>query len=188
MSTRKSIKLGAFTLLAVLIAALLSCSNSEKTDNQTARDSMIIDTLDNAEKYFDMHPNFQKAFEFLRQENLAEMAPGRYELLGDSLFCMIAKDTARTRDAAVLEAHKKYIDIQYVIAGEETFGWKPFGECSEIDKPYDDGKDIMFFKDEPKTWTTASAGSFVIFFPAEDAHAPLVGKGVIHKVVCKVLK
>jgi len=188
MHIRQSIKSGAFFLVAVLMAAFMSCSKSEQSEAQKKRDSMIIDTLDHAELYYSMHPRFQKAFEFLQQPDLAEKALGRYELEGDSLFCTISKDSGRTREEAKLEAHKKYIDIQYVIAGDETYGWKLFDECSDINQPYDESKDIMFFNDEPTTWTKVPPGSFVIFMAETDAHAPVVGDGEIHKVVIKVLK
>ena len=148
---------------------------------------MILDTLSESDAYASLHPLFPKAFEFLQQEGLSELEPGRYELVGDSLFCMISKGAGKVRTEAKLEAHKKYIDIQYVIAGSEEMGWKATIECHDISEPYSAEKDIMFFNDEVKTWTAVPPGSFVIFFPT-DAHAPMVGEGEIHKVVCKILK
>ncbi|MBN1561105.1 YhcH/YjgK/YiaL family protein [candidate division KSB1 bacterium] len=148
---------------------------------------MIIATLDQANEYVDMHPSFAKAFDFLRQENLANLPPGRYDLDGDRLYCTVSMDSGKTRQEARLEAHRKYIDIQYVIAGDEEMGWRPSAQCSDIHTPYDDAKDILFYNDEIKTWSTVPPGSFVIFTP-QDAHAPMVGKGEIHKVVCKILQ
>ena len=188
MQIRKSITPGAFIVLAVFMTTFISCSKSDKTEGRKKRDTMIIDTLDHAQQYYAMHPRFQKAFEFLQQADLAEKPLGRYELEGDSLFCTISKDKGRTREEAKLEAHKKYIDIQYVIAGDETYGWKLFDDCSDVNQPYDESKDIMFFNDEPTSWTKVPPGSFVIFMAGTDAHAPVVGDGEIHKVVIKVLK
>ena len=56
--------------------------------------------------------------------------------------------------------------------------------CFLFDGNLQDGF-IGFFNDQPKSWTPVSAGSFVIFFP-QDAHAPLVGGGEIHKAVLKI--
>ncbi|MEA3225545.1 MAG: YhcH/YjgK/YiaL family protein [Planctomycetota bacterium] len=149
------------------------------------RDHIITDSLQHAEDYYDMHPAFEKAFAFLRQNALAELPVGRHEIDGDRLFCIIGKDPGRTRAEAKLEAHRKYIDIQYVIAGMDEMGSRPTADCTLVDTVYDAEKDIGFFKDEPESWTKVRPGSFIIFFP-EDAHAPLVGSGEIHKAVLKI--
>ena len=182
--SRAKISTLVFSVIFIIIL-FVSCTETKK--ESTEREQMILATLDNAEQYVDLHPAFAKAFEFLRQENLAELEAGRYELDGDNLFCSIAKDSGKTRLDAKLEAHRQYIDIQYVIAGEEEMGWRPTAECTDIETPYSEEKDILFFNDPAKTWTTVPPGSFVIFFP-EDAHAPMVGSGIIHKVVCKIKK
>ena len=149
------------------------------------RDHIIIDKLQNAERYYGMHPAFEKAFAFLRRSDLAELPADRYEIDGDRLFCTISKGPGRSRAEAKLEAHRKYIDIQYVIGGKEEMGFKPTADCKLIDTSYDADKDIGFFKDQPDSWTHVPVGSFVIFFP-QDAHAPLVGSGEIHKAVLKI--
>ncbi len=149
------------------------------------RDHIIIDKLQRAEDYYDMHPAFEKAFAFLRQNGLAELPADRHEIDGDRLFCMISKGPGRSRAEAKLEAHRKYVDIQYVIAGTDEMGFKPTADCKLTDTSYDADKDIEFFKDEPDSWTPVPAGSFVIFFP-QDAHAPLVSSGEIHKAVLKI--
>ena len=169
----------------VLIFAITSCSGRKEAKVEMERDHIIINKLQHAERYFSMHPAFEKAFEFLRQDGLAELAVDRYEIDGEKLFCMISKGPGRSRTEAKLEAHRKYIDIQYVIAGMDDMGWKPTADCKSIDTEYDAEKDIMFFKDSPDSWTPVPAGSFVIFFP-QDAHAPLVGGGQIHKAVLKI--
>ena len=149
------------------------------------RDKMILDRLENAEKYYALHPDFAKAFAFLRQSDLAGLPPDRYEIDGERLFCILDKAPGRSRTEAKLEAHRKYIDIQYVIAGADDMGWKPTSACTQIETAYDAEKDIAFYNDQPESWTEVPAGSFVIFFP-EDAHAPLVGREEIHKAVLKI--
>ena len=164
---------------------LTGCSMNKEAEGPMTRDHMILDRLENAENYYDMHPGFEKAFSFLRQSGLAELPFGRYEIDGDRIFCMLSKDQGRPRAEAKLEAHRKYIDIQYVIAGVDDMGWRPTSACTRVDTPYDADKDIVFFRDEPASWTEVPAGSFVIFFP-EDAHAPLVSSEKIHKAVLKI--
>lgn len=149
------------------------------------RDHMIVDRLANAEAYYAMHPAFEQAFAFLRQGGLADLPDGRHEIDGDRLFCIISRAAGRPRAEAPLEAHRKYIDIQYVIAGSEEMGWRPTAVCTRSTAGYDAEKDIEFFDDTPQNWSPVPPGSFTIFLP-QDAHAPLIGQGQIHKVVLKI--
>jgi YhcH/YjgK/YiaL family protein len=178
-------RLGVGFVACVLIFGFTSCTSLKEAKLQMKRDNIIIDKLQNAENYYDMHPAFEKAFAFLRQDGLAELPADRYEIDGDRLFCMISKGPGRSRSEAKLEAHRKYIDIQYVIAGTDEMGFRPTADCKLIDTNYDADKDIGFFNDRPHSWTPVTAGSFVIFFP-QDAHAPLISSGEIHKVVLKI--
>ena len=168
-----------------LIFAFTSCAKHREAKVQMNRDHVIFDRLERAERYYHMHPAFEKAFAFLRQNALAELPIGRHEIDGDRMFCLISKGPGRSRAEAKLEAHRKYIDIQYVIAGTDEMGFRSTAACTLSDVAYNADKDIEFFKDEPESWTQVPAGSFVIFFP-EDAHAPLVGSGQIHKAVLKI--
>jgi YhcH/YjgK/YiaL family protein len=174
-----------FTSVILLFLTFNGCSENSKSDIQNKRSQIIMDSLDDAEKYFNLHPAFKDVFTFLREKNLSELSLGEHDINGDRLFCIVQKRPGRTRSESRLEAHRRYIDIQYVIAGIEEMGWKLSSECEKIDTPYDENTEKMYFKDEPVSWTKVSAGSFAIFFP-EDSHAPLVSKDEIHKIVFKV--
>ena len=78
---------------------------------------MITDILTNAERYTPLHPRFAAAFEFLRRPDLDTLSTGRHVIDGDELFVLIQRSSGRTREEAKLESHRRYIDIQYVIAG-----------------------------------------------------------------------
>jgi YhcH/YjgK/YiaL family protein len=86
---------------------------------------------------------------------------------------------------AKLEAHRRYIDIQYCVTGSDVIGWKPASTCRDPEQAYDEQKDLQFFRDAADSWVTIPQGSFGIFCP-EDAHAPAGAEGPIHKVVVKV--
>ncbi len=146
---------------------------------------MIFATLDQAERYAGLHPLFPAAFRFLRETDLAALAPGRHAILGDRLFVIIEETEARSRATAQLECHRRYIDIQYVLAGVDEMGWKSLAECREPVAEYSDKQDIQFFRDAAESWIAVSAGAFCVFFP-EDAHAPLTGAGFIRKAVLKI--
>jgi YhcH/YjgK/YiaL family protein len=111
--------------------------------------------------------------------------PGRYEIVGDEVFAIIEDTTGRGREASPLEYHRRYIDIQYVVSGEETFGWSAIAECNAPKGEFDSSRDIGFYNDQPSNWVKIPAGYFAIFFP-EDCHAPLAGDGAVQKIVIKV--
>lgn len=177
--------LRAVVVSCITIFIFTGCSTNKEAEGQMTRDHIILDRLENAEKYYAMHPDFPKAFAFLRQSGLAELPAERHDIDGDRIFCIMSKVPGRSRAEAKLEAHRKYIDIQYVIAGMDEMGWKPTADCKLVDTAYNAEKDIMFFNDKPDSWTEVPPGSFVIFFP-QDAHAPLVGSEEIHKAVLKI--
>jgi YhcH/YjgK/YiaL family protein len=145
----------------------------------------IVDVLSNAMRYTSFHSAFTRAFEFLRRPDLADLPLERHDIDDERLYCLISKTEGCGHEGAKLEAHRRYIDIQYVISGDEVMGWKPADACGLVEMPYDLTKDIVFFGDKPDVWKPVPAGSFAIFFPV-DAHAPLAGKGLIHKAVVKV--
>jgi YhcH/YjgK/YiaL family protein len=143
---------------------------------------MIIDNISNYKRYLDLHPAFAKAFEFL--DNLKEDDRGSFQINGKALFASIAKVTGRGKDAAKLEAHTKYIDIQYILDGADHIGWadtRPDNPSTE----YDQENDYRFVNIKPVSWIDVPKGYFVIFFP-EDAHAPLAGQKNMTKVFMKV--
>ena len=146
---------------------------------------MILDTLANADRYAALHPLFPRAFKFLRSTDLHALVPGRYPIEGEHLFAIVEAVAGRSRIAAKLECHRRYIDIQLVLDGTDEMGWKPVRDCAEPVADYSAEKDIRFFHDAPTSWIATPANAFCIFFP-EDAHAPLVSAGSIRKVVLKI--
>ena len=147
---------------------------------------MILDKLALAERYTGVHSSFARAFAFLQQTNWAEFrAGGRYPIDGDRMYLSVDSTEGRGPEAARLEAHRRYIDIQFTIEGHEHIGWKSLDDCVVSAGAYDEARDILFFSDRPDTWLSVPAGHFAIFFPA-DAHAPLAGRGALKKAVLKI--
>ena len=146
---------------------------------------MILSTLFESDRYAALHPLFPRAFEFIRDTDLLVLAPGRYPIVGEQLFVIVENVAGRTREAAKLECHRKYIDIQLVLEGVDEMGWKALADCTQPVSDYSEEKDIRFFHDTPASWIATPPGAFCIFFP-EDAHAPLVGNGNIRKAIFKI--
>lgn len=146
---------------------------------------MILDTLENAHRYLSLNRGFARAFEFLSRPDLQDLPVGQYEIDGDRIFAIVAKDPGRKKEDAELETHEKYIDIQLILKGTDTMGWKPKVSCRQPSGQHDQETDLQFFADDPDAWPAVKSGSFAIFFP-EDAHMPLISAGEIHKVIAKV--
>jgi biofilm protein TabA len=146
---------------------------------------MIIDTLDNADKYISLHPRFAKAFEFIKSQNLETIEPGKFEIDGKELHASVSLKDGVTREAAKAEAHNNYIDIQVCPTGKEELGWKPRSKAVYPKEAYNVEKDVTFFGDPMDTYFELTAGQFAIFYP-EDVHAPMIGEGPVKKLVVKV--
>ena len=146
---------------------------------------MVIDRLANWQRYVPTHPGFGAAFNFLRNPETSKLPAGKHSVDGERLLAIVGRDPARGHQKARLESHRKYIDIQLTVAGQEEIGWKPTPECSAIATPYQAEQDLAFYDDLPECWFPVKPLSFALFFP-EDAHAPLAGQGELHKVVMKV--
>lgn len=145
---------------------------------------MILDSLSEAKKYYNLHPRFQEAFEYIIK-NRELLLPERYEIDGNNLYVTVSSNPLRAHEDALLEAHDDYIDIQILFSGKERFGWRLRNRCYSEQAPYDKTKDIVFFNDTPSTYLSIEPGEFLIFFP-HDAHAPLIGEGSVKKAVIKV--
>lgn len=148
---------------------------------------MIADTLAQSSRYTSLAPRFAAAFAYLR--NLpADQPLGRHDIAGDDCFALVQTYTTKPLAEAKFEAHRNYIDIQFVQSGRETILWAPLAGLAET-KPYDAEKDFALFAAPAiATPLRLRAGDFTIFFP-EDAHAPTLGLDgpcEVRKVVVKV--
>lgn len=145
---------------------------------------MVFDTLENAAKYAVLNERFAMAIEFL-QKKAPFLDLGRYELDGENVYATIVEVDLKNEKDARLEVHDKYIDVQAVLKGSETYGFAVRKDCKKPIGQIDPQKDILFFEDPKQTHFTANAGQFMIFYPS-DAHAPLIGHGKVLKAIVKV--
>jgi len=147
--------------------------------------AMIIDSLENAYRYIDLHKSFAKAFQFINHTNLDTVEAGKFTIDGLDIHAAVSVKDGVPAEAAKYEAHDLYIDIQVCPTGSETIGWKPRKKCKDIKVPYNPEKDVTFYEVEPDTFFELKAGEFAIFFP-DDVHGPMIGDGPIKKLVVKV--
>lgn len=147
---------------------------------------MIIDTLANSDRYLTIHKEFKTVFDYIKMHNLAEMECGRHEIKGEEVFFNLQE--YETKNVQKLEAHKKYIDIQVVVTGDELMGYTNI-ENTSVSEEYDEMKDVMFLNGSVDK-LKADNKTFLIFFP-EDAHMPALNSGSpkkVKKAIFKIMK
>ena len=149
---------------------------------------MILDTLDNSARYEALNSRFAKAFAYLRTVD-GTQALGRHDLDGDHCFALVQTYETKPVEKAKFEAHRKYIDVQFIHSGRETILWAPLAAMEEEMMPYTEEKEAALWKLVPDvTPLHMSGGHFAILYP-QDAHAPCIEwgpAGQVFKVVVKV--
>jgi YhcH/YjgK/YiaL family protein len=149
---------------------------------------MIADKLKNAVLYSGISERLARALELLKDRDIINKEDGRYELDGDNLFCLVQKYETSPADKCNCEAHKKYIDVQFIASGEELIQYANINDL-EVKESYDDTKDKILYKPSAKMSSAIlTSGMFAVYFP-EDAHLPCAqvsGPSNVHKVVVKV--
>ncbi len=147
---------------------------------------MIIDRIGNA-KLYSKNKHLAKALEYLAKTDFQTLPAGSYELDGRKLYAGVGENNTRQWDAgALFEAHRKYIDVQYIVSGIEKMGYAPIDHLQVV-TPYDETKDAEMLKGTGD-FLTAQPGMFLVFFP-HDAHMPGLAADQpmkVKKVVVKI--
>lgn len=150
---------------------------------------MILDTLANCSQYTALSPRFARAFAFLR-ELPADAPLGRHEIDGEEIYAFVQQHMTKPVAEKQMEAHRKYIDIQYVVRGREVIYWVPLAQLKDVTMPFDPAVDAALFNCIPEMVPVpVRPGQFVLLFP-EDGHAPSCAwdaPAEVFKVVVKVM-
>jgi biofilm protein TabA len=147
---------------------------------------MILDKLENAASYSGIHENLNKGFAFLKNTNLIDLAPGKYEIDGSDVFALVSEYESKAHQDCRPEAHQTYADIQFLVSGREAIGYAALSSQS-VSLAYNPEKDIVFFTCETNAMILES-GVFAVFFP-QDIHRPCMqidGPEKVKKLVVKV--
>ena len=148
---------------------------------------MIIDDLRNADNYKVLGERLAKGLTYLQKTDFTSLAKGKYEIDGDKIFAIVSEyDTIGTENEK-MEAHKKYIDIQYWVSGAEKVGHDIL-KNQPLFQEYDAEKDFLLVGNFPSYFSVMQAGMFAIYFPW-DLHMPCIKideAAAVKKVVIKV--
>lgn len=146
---------------------------------------MILDALENHGMYSSISSSVAKAFQFLTETNLQTIALGTHKIDGDHVFAIVMNYKTKAKEACIIEAHYKYIDVHYIISGGEMMGHATLRDQVPIEANKE--KDYAFYNcktnDIPLT-----EGNFAVLYP-HDIHQTGVQinqPAMLKKVVVKV--
>ncbi len=147
---------------------------------------MIYGSIKNLSVYTGISANMDKAIAFVASHDLLQLPAGKHAIDGDQVFLLMNEYETKAAEDCVMETHKKYIDIQLMLNGSESFGYAPL-EDQPIVEDYNVEKDYTFYMAE-MNYLTLKEGYFALFFPA-DIHQPCIAVNEpipVKKAVIKV--
>lgn len=149
---------------------------------------MTIGNIDDTAEVEKLNPLFASAFQWIRANWRTIHSTGvkQVKIDGDRVFANIDEAKMRSREEQVMEIHRKYIDIHVPVDCDEVIGWMAVSDLRHVRDEYDAALDRAFYTDKPERYVTLHPGEFAIMTP-DDAHAPIIGEGVIHKICLKVI-
>ena len=151
---------------------------------------MKKDNIQNTEKICNLSELINIGLNYLEKSDFSNIENGRYEILGDKVFASVQDYLSKPKESAKFEAHRKYIDIQYIVKGEEQIGVCNISNFNDF-TPYDSEKDIVFLtpiNENKAEFIRLKEKEFMILMP-QDAHMPSIAidkPSYVKKVVVKV--
>jgi YhcH/YjgK/YiaL family protein len=150
---------------------------------------MIVTDLDHIEGQIGMTPALRKAIDFLRRPDIALRPDGRVDIDGDRVYALPQRYETASTVPPRFEHHRRYIDIQFIVSGEEVIAWAPV-ERMAVTEDYDPAQDVAFgtVRAGEMTPVFLAAGQLMVLYP-EDGHAPRLAAGspaAVVKIVVKV--
>lgn len=146
---------------------------------------MILDSLENIGLYEVLNPHFAKAIEFIRSNDLNSLPLGRNEICGDKVYANVFEVEPKSKEEARIEVHRRYIDIQIPVTGDEAMGYTPLDELPATEFVGSDDAGLYPAGFAARDYFNVKKGEFVIFFP-QDGHAPAITPVAVKKIVIKV--
>jgi len=134
-------------------------------------------------------PALQKALAYLKNTDFSNVKPGQFAIDGDRLYGMLNEYQTEPKNERRPEAHRKYIDVQFIVNGQELIGYAPLVAGLPVIEDRLAEWDVIHYSDVPnETDLLMTAGMYAIFFPW-DVHRPNCASGavqLVRKVVLKV--
>ncbi|NEZ47460.1 DUF386 domain-containing protein [Clostridium niameyense] len=148
---------------------------------------MILDNIKNAGLYYSSDTKIGKALEYLKNKDFSKDEKGVHQVDGDDLYYVVVEYNTKEKENGFWESHKKYIDIHYMISGQEKLLYSNFNHV-EIEKDYDEKVDAYILKGKSEGESILKEGFFMLYFP-EDVHMTGIrvnSSEPIRKIIFKV--
>lgn len=129
---------------------------------------MIYDLIKNKDLYTSLGDKFVKAFDFIEKAAKEDIAAGKHIIDGDNVYANVSEYDTKTD--GVYEAHKNYIDLQFVVKGHESIYWKNIKDCVATTE-YDAENDYLLLTADEPVVLDMPEGTFALLYP-EDVHSP----------------
>lgn len=131
---------------------------------------MLIGNIDNT-NYNSYNPVLKEVLEYLKNTDFNDMAEGAYPV-GDHITAKLQRYVTRKAGDCRPESHNNFVDVQFVVDGEELLGWCPISPDIKITEPYNFAKDVTFYKAlVPESCVVLSPRNFAVLYPV-DVHSP----------------
>jgi len=149
---------------------------------------MIIDSIENSYLYISINEGIKKVFNFIQNNELNKYPLGKNNLDDNSFYFIVNEYVTKLDLPEILECHKKYLDLHFVIRGSEVIKYEVFKKHT-IYKSYNEEEDYALYINNFPLNLVLLPEMFAIFFP-NDLHMPgYVNKSTseLKKIVFKIL-
>lgn len=143
-----------------------------------------INQVEFAKQYSKSRKWWDEAFVYLKNANLANLAPGSYPIDGDNVYVKVTEAMSKDIDSSKWESHHNYHDIHYLISGKEMIGITPVSRV-QASTTYDKGRDILFYTGSGPYFLASPDRFFIIF--SNQAHRPFIKVGGYEEKVKRVV-
>lgn len=147
---------------------------------------MITDHINNSQLYTKLGGRIATALNYLAETDFSMLEPGKYEVDGSDVYAIVQQYETKPAESGKWEAHRKYIDIQYIVSGEEQMGYANIDDLN-VSEAYNEDKDCLFLEGSG-SMLHCKPGTFILFAP-QDAHMPCLADGapaMVKKTVMKI--
>ncbi|WP_055107871.1 YhcH/YjgK/YiaL family protein [Paenibacillus ihumii] len=159
---------------------------------------MILGDIRNLEQEKHLYPSaVRRGLDYIRLRQLEDAPPGKYELESGGMYALVQEYATQPISGQQFESHHSYIDIQYLVSGEERIGWRRYDDRLKISLNRLREDDIQFYEDNSSLMGAGhgegselimAPGLFAVFFPT-DLHRPcghVHSESRIRKIVIKI--
>ena len=126
---------------------------------------MIVCPFKDLARYADVIPGLEEAVRVIN--GIESLEPATYPLSCGKV--LVQQGTTKSVEGRLLEAHRKFLDIQYIVKGKEVVGWAPVDTLT-LDGEFNETKDVGMYAGNCDYMNIAEGYCYVVF--PEDAHMP----------------